>query len=62
VAAVAVIGISIGLLACAAAALTSSGTKANRKTMKGPGRNGKIIDRDDFEEDPKAYFRKLHKK
>jgi hypothetical protein len=52
----------IGLLACAAAALSSSGTEADRKKMKAPGQDNKIIYRDDFAKDPKAYFRDVHKK
>jgi hypothetical protein len=52
----------IGLLACAAAALSSSGTEADRKQMKAPGQYNKIIYRDDFEGDPKKYFDDLRKK
>ncbi|KAG6767735.1 hypothetical protein POTOM_028950 [Populus tomentosa] len=36
-------------------------TKKNGKTMKAPGRNFRIP-RDDFQENPSAYFRKLRKK
>jgi predicted RNA methylase len=58
----AAVATGIGLLACAAAALSSSGTEADRKKMKAPGQNNKIIYRDVFEVDPKTYFRDLHNK
>jgi hypothetical protein len=52
----------IGLLACAAAALSSSGTEADRKKMKAPGQDNKIIDRAEFDGNPKKYFQDLRKK
>jgi len=58
----AAVATGIGLLACAAAALSSSGTEAGRKKMKAPGQNNKIIDRDAFQGDPKTYFSNLRKK
>jgi hypothetical protein len=52
----------IALLECAAGALSSSGTEADRRKMRAPGQNNKYIYRDVFEGDPKTYFRDLHKK
>ena len=56
----------IGLLAGAAAAMSSlSGSETdetNRKKMKAPGRNNKVIYRDEFTGDPEGYFRDFRKK
>ncbi|KAJ7953942.1 Regulator of nonsense transcripts 3B like [Quillaja saponaria] len=40
--------------------LSGSGSEKSRKTMKAPGRDYRIF-RDDFEDDPAAYFRDLRK-
>ncbi|CAK9142451.1 unnamed protein product [Ilex paraguariensis] len=37
-------------------------TSTNRDTMKPPGGDGGIIYRDDFEKDPRTYFRELRNK
>lgn len=53
--------VAAGLIVCGLTALLSgSGTTSNRKTMKAPGRNASIF-RDDFENNPAAYFRDLRK-
>ncbi|XVF85771.1 hypothetical protein PTKIN_Ptkin17bG0144100 [Pterospermum kingtungense] len=62
-------GLALGGLALAGLALTvgaavratSSEDSSERKTMKAPGRGDRIY-RDDFEKDPKKYFRNFHKK
>ncbi|VVA21671.1 PREDICTED: CDL15_Pgr006381 [Prunus dulcis] len=38
-----------------------SASERRRKTMKAPGRSNRIL-RDDFQANPKAYFRDLHRK
>lgn len=49
-----------GVVAWGVSSLFSSESSKNRKVMKPPGRNGKIF-RDDFESDPKGYFKGLRK-
>ncbi|OMO72083.1 hypothetical protein COLO4_27839 [Corchorus olitorius] len=43
---------------CVAGLLSGSEASSSRKTMKAPGRNYRIF-RDDFEDDPADYFRRL---
>ncbi|KAB1207126.1 hypothetical protein CJ030_MR7G011447 [Morella rubra] len=53
----AVAAASVLAATCGAIALMSgSETTTNKKTMKAPGGNGAIMNRDDFEKDPKGYF------
>ncbi|KAK4263622.1 hypothetical protein QN277_029011 [Acacia crassicarpa] len=63
-------GVATGVALAAAAVVfvfcllhsySSSTSSETRKTMKSPGKNGKTMYRDDFEEDPKTYFRRLRK-
>ena len=55
-------GVAVLAAGVAAASLlgSSSSSSSDRKTMKAPGRDGRI-DRDDFERDPASYFRDLRK-
>ncbi|OMO93528.1 hypothetical protein CCACVL1_06444 [Corchorus capsularis] len=46
------------LVCCVAGLLSGSEASSSRKTMKAPGRNYRIF-RDDFEDDPAGYFRRL---
>ena len=58
-AAAGVVVAGVVLLASVVGDLASS-SEDSRKTMKAPGRNDRIF-RDDFEKDPKTYFRDLRK-
>ncbi|KAG6709634.1 hypothetical protein I3843_06G135400 [Carya illinoinensis] len=54
----------VGVLAGAVALLSTVGSEqpgatAAKKTMKAPGRQGTRMYRDDFEDNPKDYFRGL---
>lgn len=40
----------------------SSDESEDRKVMKAPGKSGATMFRDDFENDPKSYFKGLRKK
>ena len=40
---------------------SSSEASSEKKTMKAPGRDDRIL-REDFEKDPKKYFQDLHKR
>ncbi|KAL8106057.1 hypothetical protein AgCh_029741 [Apium graveolens] len=47
-----------GVVAWGISSLFSSGSSGNKKVMKAPGKNGYIF-RDDFESDPRSYFKSL---
>ncbi|KAI9105109.1 hypothetical protein K1719_022825 [Acacia pycnantha] len=67
-------GVVMGVALAAAAAIgiagavfvfgssSSSSSSESGRTMIAPGTNGETMFRDDFEEDPKTYFRDLRKK
>ncbi|KAJ8635124.1 hypothetical protein MRB53_009391 [Persea americana] len=62
------VGASVGLAAGAIYALLGSGSSnsvsnenENKKMMRAPGKNGETMPRDDFEDNPKGYFRDLRK-
>lgn len=48
----------VGLVAWGVLSLFSSGSSRNKKVMKAPGKNGYIF-REDFENDPRSYFKSL---
>ncbi|KAK1381052.1 hypothetical protein POM88_027796 [Heracleum sosnowskyi] len=51
--------LAAGEVAWAVSSLLSSGSSGNKKAMKAPGRNGYIFG-EDFESDPKSYFKDMH--
>ncbi|KAB2614899.1 hypothetical protein D8674_021487 [Pyrus ussuriensis x Pyrus communis] len=51
----------IGLLAWGLSALASSAGEEKKKMMKAPGKD-EIIEREEFERDPKGYFKDLRNK
>lgn len=50
--------VAAGVVAWGVSSLFCSGTSGNKKVMKAPGKNMYIF-REDFESDPKGYFRSL---
>ncbi|CAL1360128.1 unnamed protein product [Linum trigynum] len=57
----AVAGVAAAAYGIASLFSGSESTSTNDKTMKAPGRDGRIL-RDDFEKNPSGYFRDLRNK